>query len=743
MASKKSNRLAQSQSFTELKNLSRALDYFQNFAARMGYGTPSLAESTQYILDRLSLNYWLMLTMYRNHWICRRIVDLPAEEMCKNWARLNCELPPDDIKRFDRAILRTQFPAQIEQAIKWARLYGGAGCLICIKGHEGRLEEPLELDDVQPASFLGVMPFDRWQGIVPTGPVCADFNRPQDFGLPEFYEVRGQETSKSFKVHASRVLRFTGPSVPIPELQAMSWWGISSLEVVFEEIRKRDNASWAMLQLLFRAQVLAQKNPQLASMLSGLGASSQAAQQFYRRMQAQNELLSNQSMMILGEDGELFTTQYSFSGLDGVYQQFQMDCAGAAEIPLTLLFGRTMTGIGQTNEADMRNFENRIAHNQNTDMKPQLMKVYPVICMSELGEVPDDLDLTFPSVRTLTEEEKGKLATDGSAPVIAAFNANIIGRKTALQELRQLSDRTEIFSNITEEMIDEAEEEPQMFGEEGLAGFGGEGGGPGAHAKPSPMRTLREEAGGAMDSEMPRPDAEGTEDDVKALMEHRSFGLVETKRGETPGSSFSVYERHGGNILVLVRFLDGKVRDATLTETSYETGKDPRAQTRKGFEGLFQFASMVGDAYPVKKKILWHGLDVHIENPAGSLRSGTDAGGRAWEVQLTHDYGFLKNTKGVDGDPVDVFVGDDAEAEYVYVAHTKKAPDFTEYDEDKCFLNFTSLDDAKRTFFANYNGAEHFESMESIPVGEFIDKVLATKRSPVRIAADWLRTLFQ
>jgi len=56
-----------------------AADMFSNAAARMGWGTANLAEATDYILERFSYDYWMLITLYRNHWISRRIIDGPAK----------------------------------------------------------------------------------------------------------------------------------------------------------------------------------------------------------------------------------------------------------------------------------------------------------------------------------------------------------------------------------------------------------------------------------------------------------------------------------------------------------------------------------------------------------------------------------------------------------------------------------------------------------------------------------------
>lgn len=437
-----------------------AMDAFTNVAARMGYGTSSLAEATEYELVRWTNNYWLMITLFRNHWISRRIVEKPAQDMTKAWPVLQSEhLDTGQIQDFDRLVARTYTPARIRQAITWARLFGGAGALIVIDGHEGILDKPLRLDDVNPGSYKGLITFDRWSGITPSTEICEDINSPVDFNMPVSYRVQG-EMQDSFDIHHSRILRFIGPDVPRPENQVQMHWGISEIEIAYEEIRKRDNASWSILSLMFRAQILAQKNPALAQMLSGIGASGQAAKKFAQVMEAQNQLMSNQSMLLMGADSSLEGHAYTFGGIAEVYQQFQMDIAGAAKIPVSILFGRTATGLGQSNDSDIRIYEQEIAQKQTDELRPQLDKLYPVICMSEFGEVPDDLDMTFPSIRVLTEEQKTENAGKVAEAVLAPFNAGVTSQQLTLQELKSASDSTGIFTNITDKMIEDADDEP-------------------------------------------------------------------------------------------------------------------------------------------------------------------------------------------------------------------------------------------------------------------------------------------
>lgn len=476
-----------------------ASDWFTNVLARTGYGTPNLVEGTSYELVRFSYDYWQLITLYRNHWISRRIVDTPALDMIRAWPKLVSELTPQDTTKLDATIRKTRVKAALSTALKWGRLFGGAGCLMVIDGHEDRLDTPLDLDEVELNSFKGLIPFDRWAGIYPGEEICTDINSPLDFNKPEWYYVNNVEATAGagkgqMKVHGSRVLRSIGPEVPTPEREAQSWWGISVLEPVYEEIQKRDNMSWNILNLTFRANILGMKFPQLAQLLSGLGSNQKfALQQFHERMSAVNHLISNQSLVPLPENGSIESTQYSFAGLSDVYQQFQLDISGAAEIPVTRLWGRTITGLGQANDADERIYEEKIAKDQDQDMRPQLEKLYPVLCMSQFGEVPDDVDLAFPSIRVLDEKEKSELAKSTADTVVVALNAGLISPRTGGKELKDSSDVTGVFSNITDEDIEELSEEVTSEAELGAGMFGEGEGVETLDPASSPSRVLKEE----------------------------------------------------------------------------------------------------------------------------------------------------------------------------------------------------------------------------------------------------------
>jgi hypothetical protein len=136
----------------------RALDDFANPAARLGVGSSNLLEGTQYPLTRITRLYMLMQSLYRSNWVAQRIADTYPELMCKVPPVLTCQVKPKDLDSFYRAIEQYQVWAKLEWTMKLANVFGGAGAVIIIDGHENFLDEPLDLDDIKPGAFKGIIP---------------------------------------------------------------------------------------------------------------------------------------------------------------------------------------------------------------------------------------------------------------------------------------------------------------------------------------------------------------------------------------------------------------------------------------------------------------------------------------------------------------------------------------------------------------------------------------------------------
>lgn len=95
------------------------------------------------------------------------------------------------------------------------------------------------------------------------------------------------------------------------------------------------------------------------------------------------------------------------------------------------------------------------------------------------------------------------------------------------------------------------------------------------------------------------------------------------------------------------------------------------------------------------------GYDITIENPKGSVRSGKDVNGKEWRTTMNNDYGYIRGTKAVDGDHIDVFLSDKPEEGRVFVVDQTKQDG--SFDESKVMYGFNSLEEAREAYLSNYD----------------------------------------
>jgi len=432
--------------------ISKTADAFMNIAARLGAGTGNILEATEYPLTRLSRNYQLMNSLYRSHWIVRKVIDVIPEDMCKNWFNLSSQIEPGMMDKFNKTSRKLK--ANILKGMKWGRLYGGAAGIMLIEGHDD-YSEPLDLDNVYPDSFKGLLIIDRWNGVYPQPDIITDIS-DAEFGMPEFYEVTS-EAIGTVRVHHSRLIRFIGRDLPYIESVAETYWGASEVEHIYDELKKRDNTSWNIAQLVFLANLRVLKMSDLGE---ALAISDEKVQQsIYNTIQAQNALMSNQGIYLIDREDGFETHQYSFGGLSDIYENFMLDLSGAAEIPATKLFGRSPAGLNATGESDLQNYYDTIEEKQESSLRPIIDKLLPVICMSVFGAIPDDLDYKFSPVSRPSNQEKVDIGGKHTTAITDTFNSGLISQEIALKELRQMEETTGMWSNITDEDIARADKE--------------------------------------------------------------------------------------------------------------------------------------------------------------------------------------------------------------------------------------------------------------------------------------------
>lgn len=132
------------------------------------------------------------------------------------------------------------------------------------------------------------------------------------------------------------------------------------------------------------------------------------------------------------------------------------------------------------------------------------------------------------------------------------------------------------------------------------------------------------------------------------------------------------------------------------------------------------------DGFPIEQIIKFQGLNIVIENKKGTTRSGIDSDGNAWEIEMKFPYGYVRRTEGVDGDEVDVYVGDNRESDKVFIVH-QNVPETGEFDEDKVMLGFDSGEEAKSAYLDHYDNPKFFGTMDEMSFTEFKERLKKNK----------------
>ncbi|HFG6988661.1 DUF1073 domain-containing protein [Acinetobacter baumannii] len=436
-------------------------DSFQNFAARVGLGSGNQHDQSGYGFNFLSRQRLKLEAMYRSSWVVGQVVDVVADDMTRKGVKLNGLSTPKDSEMIDQEMDRLQVWDKLNKNIKWSRLYGGSLAVMMIDGQN--VSTPLNPNTIGKGQFKGLMVLDRWM-VQPTLEDLVTEMGP-DYGKPKYYDVITDSVGLcNQRIHYSRVIRMDGVELPYWQSITENLWGQSVIERLEDRLTIFDSATLGAGQLVYKAHLRTYKVKKLREIIAAGGKFYDA---LVKQIQEIRMWQSNEGMTLMDADDAFETHQYSFTGLDNLLLQFGQQISGATGIPLVRLFGQSPAGLNATGESDLANYYDNINQQQEGRLRTPLQVLYAVLHMSVLGKpLPDSFSFKFASLWQLDDEKKANVAKGVTDAVLAAEEAGLIKRSTALKELRQSSEVTGVFSHITDEEIKEADdEEPPPPGE--------------------------------------------------------------------------------------------------------------------------------------------------------------------------------------------------------------------------------------------------------------------------------------
>jgi uncharacterized protein len=438
-------------------------DGFANFTARMGLGAQNVLSDSTYIFNPLTRNRMKLEAMYRGSWIVGAAVDAIAEDMTRAGISIKGDSAPEKIEQMQVAMTRLGVWHSLLEVIKWGRLYGGAVAMIVIDGQDP--STPLNVNTVGRDQFRGLKVFDRWQLRPSLQNMVLE---GMDYGLPEFYDVISNIATgqvSNLRLHHSRVIRQIGIQLPAMQAITEEWWGESVIERMYDRLVSFDAATAGAANLIQKAHLRTVQIDKLREVLAAGGKAEENLLQMFHHMRM---LQTNEGLTLLDKEDTFQAHSYTFSGLSDMILQFGQQIAGATGIPLVRLFGQSPAGLNSTGESDLRMYYDNVAAQQESRLRDGLMRVLQVMHQSLFGTpAPQSFDFDFVPLWQTSSKEKADIATAITTTVSTAFEKGIIDQATALQELKQSSESTGVFSNITQEEIDQAKTEPPPMPIEG------------------------------------------------------------------------------------------------------------------------------------------------------------------------------------------------------------------------------------------------------------------------------------
>lgn len=456
-------------------------DGFDNFVSRVGLRNNNTLSASTYEFDLITRNRIKLEAAYRGSWIVGALVDSIAEDMTRAGIDIQTAKEDGDVKKIQASISKKQVWQSLCFLAKIGRLYGGAIGIIQIKGQ--KLSTPLNIDSISKGDFQGIVPFDRWM----VNPVL---NKPIDsgpeMGLPAFYELVNKPNEMSqgatpaqvsdSTVHYTRVVRYTGIDLPYFQAITEQMWGESIIERLWDRLIAFDNATMSAASLIDVANL---RTIGIEGLREIIAAGGEAQENLVIMFQMMEELQSSQRITLLDKLDEFKSQSYTFAGLSDMLLQFGQQLAGAGNTPMVRLFGQSPAGLSATGESDMRMYYDYVNAQQEAKFRNPWEILLKVLWKSELGkDAPDDLEFKFTPLWQMSTTEKVTNAKTTAETVLGAYEAGVTKRSTTMQELKDASGDTGIFSNITDEDIAEADEEDdqpplpgETNGEEGAQGL--------------------------------------------------------------------------------------------------------------------------------------------------------------------------------------------------------------------------------------------------------------------------------
>lgn len=363
-------------------------DGFRNFVS--GVGTPK-DKATWWTWTYRPYSKEEIEAAYLSDWLAKKIVNIIPQDMTREWRTWQHEKAEDLYATEKQFFVRSK----VKQALIWARLYGGSAIYIS-DGSPDPLQ-PLDVSKFPKDGLKQLHVFNRYD--LSAKEYVKDLN-DSNYGKPEVYRllVHGAD---NVLIHRSRLVIFCGEARPCINFDPEGEWGQSIYDTVTSSIKNAQATSANMAALTEEAKLDIIKIPNLGQYLS----QADTTRQLVERFTLANQLKSTVNTLLLGAEEEFDRKQINFAGIPEVLNGHLLLVSGAADVPLTRLFGQSPAGLNATGESDIRNYYDKLRSHQNVELREDLDPLDEILIRHTLGDRPLEVAYEWNSLWQLSQTE--------------------------------------------------------------------------------------------------------------------------------------------------------------------------------------------------------------------------------------------------------------------------------------------------------------------------------------------------
>lgn len=350
----------------------------------------------------------------------RSVSETTANEMTRQWIEIKSVGEEDNseaIKQIEECCERLNVRDVFRKAVETDGLFGRGQILVQIKGHDGKLANPLLLTEktIAKGSLKALV------NIEPMWTTPAPYNAV-DPTLPDFYKPKAWYVMAQ-EIHASRL--FTLISRPVPDMlkPAYNFGGVSMTQLMMPYVERWLRTVDSVSDLLHSFSLSGIKT----DMSAILGGSDDGDTNIILRAELYNRLRDNRGLMLLSKDEEeFFQFNTPLSGLDALLAQSQEQMAAPSHTPLVKLLGITPSGLNASTEGEIAVYYDHIRAMQENLLRDPLDKLLKLVQLHLFGKVNDNITFDFVPLRQMSETELSTIRKSDTDRDVAYIQAGVV-----------------------------------------------------------------------------------------------------------------------------------------------------------------------------------------------------------------------------------------------------------------------------------------------------------------------------